>query len=150
MWNAYAGSTTSLPKRDVRFDNLTVDGSLNFSAFDVFDAVVTQEDGATTTVEITVLKMGDIISLYIPQLSATANPFTQAYKSIPIPAIYRPVADGQTQPIVVSYNNTINTGNCEFESVSELRLYTVAARTLPTAGVASIVYPQIISYFKSL
>lgn len=149
MWNAYKGSTVALPGRDVRFEDVTVDGALNFSNYDTFNATVTQEDASTSVVQIAVLKVGDIINLYIPQLSVTGT-YSQAYKSIPIPLAYQPVAADQAQALVSNQNNTPGVGSCYFASVSELRLYTKADRTNPTNSVASIIRPQMISYFKSL
>lgn len=147
MWNAYTTSTAALPGRDVRFEDVTVDGAFNFSNYDSFTATVTLETGATTSAQIAVLKIGDIIHLYIPELTGTGV-ITQAYKSIPIPLAYRPATADQSQAVVSNENATHSVGSGYFASTSELRLFTKANRTNPTSPAIS--RPTMFSYFKSL
>jgi hypothetical protein len=148
MWNAYTTTNASLPSRDIRVKDLIVDGLIN--NYETFDATVTQENASTTVVEIAVLRIGDIIHLYIPQLTVTAATYSSAFKSIPIPLAYRPAAADQSQAIVTNQNNTPGVGSGYFESVSELRLYTKSDRTQPTNTFAATVRPTMFTYFKSL
>lgn len=153
MWNAYTNVGNPLPGRDVKFNDIvtndiTVNGTIN--SYESFFATVIQEDGSSLVTEFAVLRFGDIINLYIPEISVTAATYTQAYKSVPIPADYRPLAAGQSQAIVTNQNATPGIGSCYFPSTSELRLYTKPDRTNPTNASPAITRQTMFSYFKGL
>lgn len=150
MWNAYKTEGKSLPNKDIRVNNLQVDGELEFSNFQSFDAIVTQESGGTVPATIEVLQIGDIINLYIPELSVNAGSYTQKYKSIPIPLAYRPLSANQSQAIVTRQNDTPGVGSGYFISTSELQLFTRADRDYPVVSKDAITRPTMFSYFKSL
>ena len=149
MWNAYTTINPALPSRDIRVRDLTVDGSINYTNYSTFSATVTQESGTTSVVQIAVLKIGDVINLYIPQMSSNAV-FTQAFKSIPIPVAYRPAVSGLAQPVYTSQNNVKAVGVAVFDAVTNLKIFTKADQSAPTNSVDAISYPCVVSYLKSL
>lgn len=150
MWNAYTSSNPALPGRDVRFEDVVIDGTLSYDTFESFTASVTQENGVAGNVEIAVFQVGDMITLLIPALTASTTTYTGALKSIPIPAAYRPTVDGLTQPILCSGSGFQRIGFCRFTAVTALDIYTIVTEGNPSNGTAATSDRFVISYFKSL
>lgn len=146
MWNAYVTNSPALPDRNIRVRDLIVDGSIDFSSYDSITVAVTQENGVSSNYQVASLKVGDYINLYFPEMQSTTNTFTSAFKTLTLPTILRPAVSGLCQPICSNVNGAENIGSVRFNSVSELRIYTLPTIAQPTNGNPSISRPFILSY----
>ena len=146
MWNAYTTTNPALPNRDIRVRDITVDGSINYSDYITDTVSITQENGVSSNYQIAALKVGDYINIYFPLIQSTTSVFTSAFKTLTIPSSLRPVTSGLCQPVCTNVNGAENIGSARFNSVSELRIYTLPTLAQPTYGNLSICQPFVLSY----
>lgn len=137
MWNAYKTSTVALPGRDIKVENLEVDGLLTLN-FQPITLTLTDEDSITTqTLSCFYSKIGRIITLVIPQTNLYAGAFTVNYKSLALPVeiAASPVSGkGETQVIYAQQNSVFAPGVAIIETSSQIRLYPLASKGAPTAS----------------
>ena len=153
MFNAYSGSNSvPLPGRDVRFSNIIVDGDVK-SESSTESLTVIYEDSVTAPVSVDFKKVGDLVYMYLPQLSHTGAVYTSPFREfINIPEVYRPISgeingeSAQSIPSVSNINTVKYAGYCYITNGGILRYYTKVDHSLPTNNVPVENLSQVICW----
>ena len=158
MFNAYYSGSNSIPVpgRDVRFGNVIIDGDIK-SESSTESLAVTYEDGTSENLDFEFKKVGDLVYMYLYEISHTAAVYNQPFRDFNgIPDEYLPISGetngqyAQSIPVISNINSVKYSGYCYITNDGLLRLYSKVDHSLPTNNVPVSNLAQVLCWSVSI
>lgn len=158
MFNAYYSGANSVPVpgRDVRFNNIVIDGDIE-SKSSIESLSVKYEDGTSENLDIEFKKVGDLVYMYLYEISHTGAIYSQPFRDFDgIPSEYLPVSGetngqyAQSIPVISNINSVKYSGYCYIAKTGILRLYFKVDHSLPTNNVPVASLAQVLCWSVSI